>query len=364
RDSAGNFYVADASANVIRKVTPGGVVSILAGAAGSAGSADGTGAAARFNQPGGVAVDASGNVIVADTGNALIRKISPPGVVTTLAGDATLRGNVDGTGSAARFNHPTGLAVDAAGNAYVSDTFTHTVRQVTPAGVVTTLAGANGVSGPADGTGAAARFNGPAGLAVDTAGTIYVADTFNHTIRKITAGGVVTTLAGLAGVSGDDDGTGSAAYFSQPTSLAVDAGGNVYVADTGNALIRKISPPGVVTLLAGVPGIAGFADGVGLDALFDQPRGLVVDANGGLVVTDTGNAALRKIAANAAVTTLALTSAPPPAPPATVPQTPATQTPSTGGASASGGGSGGGGAPSHWFLGALALLYALRRRRA
>ncbi|HEX2862128.1 MAG TPA: immunoglobulin domain-containing protein [Lacunisphaera sp.] len=363
RDAAGNLFVADASANVIRKISPAGGVSVFAGTAGNAGSADGTGAAARFNQPGGLAFDPAGNLLVADTGNALIRKLSPAGAVTTLAGDAALRGNVDGAGGAARFNHPTGIAIDSAGNAYVSDTFTHTIRKVTPTGMVSTLAGTPGVSGAADGTGAAARFNHPAGIAVDAAGTIYVADTHSHTIRKITAEGGVTTLAGLAGVSGADDGTGSAAFFSQPTSLAVDANGTVYVADTGNALIRRVLANGIVTLVAGVPGVAGFTDGVGLDALFDQPRGVVLDGNGVLTVVDTGNAALRRIAANAAVTTLALTSAPV-TPPSSVPETPATP-PSPGGSpsTGTGGGGGGGGAPSHWFAGALALLWCLRRLR-
>jgi len=362
RDTAGNLFVADASANVIRKVTPAGAVSIFAGTAGSAGSQDGTGAAARFNQPGGLAFDAAGNLHVADTGNALIRRITPAGVVTTLAGDASLRGNVDGTGGAARFNHPAGIAFDAAGNAYVSDTFTHTVRKVTSAGAVTTLAGANGVSGAVDGPGAQARFNNPSGLAVAADGTIYVADTNNQTIRKIAADGTVTTLAGLAGVAGSSDGTGSFALFSQPTSLAVDAGGTLYVADTGNALIRRVTPAGAVTLVAGVPGIAGFADGVGLDALFDQPRGLALEGTGALVVADTGNAALRKVAANAAVTTLALTVAPATTPPPTTPEPPPSQ-PSTGGSPSGGGssGGGGGGAPSFWFLGALALLGILRR---
>ena len=366
RDASGNLFVADASANVIRKVTPGGAVSVFAGTAGSAGFQDGSGAAARFNQPGGLAFDPAGNLYVADTGNALIRKISPAGAVTTLAGDASLRGNVDGAGSAARFNHPTGIAFDAAGNAYVSDTFTHTLRKITPAGAVTTLAGANGVTGSTDGGGAEARFNHPAGLAVAADGTIYVADTNNQTIRKITTGGVVSTLAGLAGVTGADDGTGNTALFNQPTSLAVDASGTLYVADTGNALIRRVTAAGAVSLVAGVPGIAGFADGVGLDALFDQPRGLVLDGIGVLVVADTGNAALRKVAANAAVTTLVLTQPPASNPPVTPPPAQNPSQPSTGGGApgggSSGGGGGGGGAPSVWFLGALALLWCVRQR--
>lgn len=360
RGSSGNLFVSDASANVIRMVTPAGAASIFAGTAGSAGSLDGIGSAARFNQPGGVAFDSAGNLYVADTGNATIRKITAAGVVTTLAGDPSARGNVDATGSAARFNHPVGLSVDATGNIYVADTFTHTVRKITSGGIVTTLAGTNAVSGSSDGSGAAARFSGPAGVAVDASGMVYVADTGNSTIRKITASGVVTTLAGLPGVGGSNDGTGGNALFSQPTSLVVDTNGTVYVADTGNDLIRKVTSAGVVTLLAGVPGIAGLSDGVGLDALLDQPHGMALDGNGNLYVADTGNAALRKIALNGTVTTLALTAAPPPAP---VPSTP-TPAPSTSGSGSTSApsASGGGGAITPWFAGTLALLFALRRR--
>ena len=194
-DSAGNLYVADASNNDIRKVTPAGVVSTLAGATGPTGSQDGTGDSARFNQPSGVAVDSTGNVYLADTGNGTIRKVSSAGAVTTLAGTPVNRGSVDGPGVGALFNAPTGLAVDAAGNLYAADSTNATIRKITPTGVVSTLAGLAGHRGEADGIGNAARFNFPNGVAVDGAGSIYVADTYNHTIRKITPAGAVNTLA-------------------------------------------------------------------------------------------------------------------------------------------------------------------------
>ena len=158
----------------------------LAGTAGSFGSTDGTGSAARFYFPQGVAVDSAGNVFVADMFNDTIRKITSAGVVTTLAGLADSSGSTDGTGSAARFNFPTSVAVDSAGNVYVADTTNQTIRKVTSAGVVTTLAGSAGNAGSADGTGSAARFSGPHGVAVDTAGNIFVADRSNHTIRSST----------------------------------------------------------------------------------------------------------------------------------------------------------------------------------
>jgi sugar lactone lactonase YvrE len=358
-DSAGNFYVADSSDDTIRKITPAGVVSTLAGSTGAVGTQDGTGTNARFNQPGGLAVDAAGNVYVADTGNATIRKITTAGVVTTLAGSAANRGNRDGVGSAAWFNSPSGIAVDASGNLYVADAMNATIRKITPDGTVSTLAGAAGAPGDADGSGSGARFNFPSGIATDSR-QIYVADCYNHTIRRITPDGVVTTVAGSAGISGGNDGTGIYALFNQPAGVAVDPAsdaGGFYVADTGNGTIRRVMPGGGVTTLAGVAGIAGLRDGAGGNALFNQPRGLVVDGNRNLWVVDTGNGAIRKVTPNGVVTTLALTAdTPTPLPPSGGTTTPP---PATGNGSTSGGG-GGGGAPSEWFCGALLLLAAVR----
>jgi len=230
-------------------ITPAGVVTTLAGLPGTGGSADGTGTAARFSGPFAVAVDAAGTVYVADTFNHTIRRITPAGVVTTLAGLAGSAGAVDGTGSAARFATPHAIAVDAAGNVYVAE-LSHTIRKITPAGVVSTLAGLASTVGSADGTGSAARFQDPRGVAVDAAGNVYVSDTANRTVRRITPAGDVTTLAGLAGATGNVDGTGSAARFASPRGASVDAAGDLYVADTNNGSIRKITPAGVVTTFA------------------------------------------------------------------------------------------------------------------
>ncbi|MEO5881893.1 MAG: SMP-30/gluconolactonase/LRE family protein [Caldimonas sp.] len=304
-DAAGNFYIADTGNHRINKITSTGVFSTLAGSAGNAGTADGTGSAARFNVPRGLAVDSAGNVYVADTFNETIRKITPAGVVSTLAGLAGIGGSVDGTGSAARFSAPYSVAVDAAGTLYVADTSNQTIRRITPAGVVTTLAGLAGSAGFVDGTGNAARFTNPRGVAVDTAGNIYVADSGTQTIRRITPAGTVSTLAGLAPVVGSADGTGSAARFADPRGIAVDAADNVYIGDTGNRTVRKITPAGVVTTLAGLANNAGNVDGTGSAARFASPRGTAVDAAGNVYVADFNNESIRKITPAGVVTTFA-----------------------------------------------------------
>ena len=300
-DADGNVYVVDRSNHTIRKITPAGVVTTLAGTAGTSGSADGTGAEARFDKPEGVATDVSGNVYVADINNDTIRKITPAGVVTTLAGK---RFGADGTGAEASFDGPRGVATDSGGNVFVADRFYHTIRKITPTGVVTTLAGTAGVSGSVDGTGAAARFNLPYGVATDASGNVYVADQSNNTIRKITPAGVVTTLAGTARMAGSADGTGAAARFSLPSAVATDADGNVYVVDRSNHTIRKITPAGVVTTLAGTAGTRGSADGTGAAASFNQPRSVATDTSGNVYVTDTVNSTIRKITPDGVVTTL------------------------------------------------------------
>lgn len=299
-DSAGNIYVADAGNHVIRKITSGGVVSTLAGAAGATGSVDGVGGAARFNMPSGVAVDAAGNVYVADSGNHIIRVISAAGNVTTLAGAPQVIGSTDGAGSQARFSFPSGIAVDIIGTIYVADTYNHTIRKITSGSLVTTLAGLPASPGTANGSGNGARFAYPNGLAVDATYNIYVADSQGYQIRKISPAGVVSSLAGLASSPGSTDGNGVGARFSLPQGVAVDTGGNVYVADTGNHLIRRITPAGDVATIAGLAGAAGSADGSGNTVRFNQPYGVAVDAAGNIYVADTFNHTIRRSGAVAA----------------------------------------------------------------
>ena len=277
----------------------------FAGSPSGAGSSDGTGSAARFRWPNGVALDSTGNVYVADTWNHTIRKTTPDGVVSTVAGLAYKRGSADGTGVNARFAFPFGVALDSAGNVYVADSDNATIRKITPDGVVSTLAGLAGGYGRADGTGSVARFNSPAGVALDSAGNVYVADSGANTIRKVTPGGVVTTLAGLAGSQGSVDGTASDARFAEPRGITVDSASNVYVTDTYNPTIRKITPSGVVNTLAGLVGHWGSADGTGSVARFSAPAGLAVDDTDNVYVADGGDSTIRKITPGGVVSTLA-----------------------------------------------------------
>lgn len=289
-DASGDLFVADSGNDRIREIAHAGDVTTLAGS--SYGSLDGPVASARFADPTGIALDASGDILVADTGNNRIRMIAN-GQVSTLAGGAA--GYADGSGSAAEFQNPAGMAVGPGRTLYVADTGNDCIREVSPSGQVTTLAGEPGKPGLADGSPSQTQFNGPMALAYDPVHQIlYVADTGNHSIREIRADGTVSTLAG-SGAFGDSDGTGSAATFDGPSGIAVDAAGNVFVADTNNNTIREIAPSGLVRTIAG-SGYEGNADEIGLAAEFSAPAGLAI-GEGGVLVCDSGNGRIRLVRA-------------------------------------------------------------------
>ena len=296
-DSSGNVYVADTYNHRIRKISTEKVVSTIAGGS-TSGFADGAGTSARFYYPTDVAVDAEGNVYVADQLSHRIRKITPDGVVSTIAGGST-SGFADGAGTSARFNNPSGLALDSSGNVYVADQYNHRIRKIAPAvgesdREVSTIAGGS-TRGSDDGAGRSARFNNPTGLALDSSGNIYVADYGNHLIRKISTEKVVSTIAG-GSTSGSADGAGRSARFTSPYGLALDAEGNLYVADSSNHLIRKITPGGLVSTIAGGGSTAsGKENGPGRSARFNSPYGLALDAEGNLYVADRDNHRIRKM---------------------------------------------------------------------
>jgi len=292
-DGAGNLFVGDAG--TVRKIVIAtGEVTTFAGTGSQAGSNDGTGAAARFNFPQGIASDGSGNVFVADSDNLTIRKVViATGEVTTLAGSPGQTGSRDGVGTAARFNFPQGIESDGSGNVFVVDSYNCTIRKVVIAtGEVTTFAGSPEEPGHIDGTGAAARFDNPTGMASDGAGNLFVADP--HTIRKVViATGEVTTLAGSPKQNGHTDGTGAAARFTDPYCMASDGAGNLFVAD-GDVIRQMVIATGEVTTLAGSPGSLDSADGVGANAHFSALSGIVHDGNGNLFVADN-NCTIRKV---------------------------------------------------------------------
>jgi len=291
-DASGNVYVADALNNLIRKITPAGVVTTFAGN-GLPGLVNGPAlGGAEFNNPYGLAFDAAGNMYVADRNNSVIRKISTTGTVSTLAGSTV--GYQDSTNPlSAKFNAPAGVAVDALGNVYVTDCHNNRIRMITPAGVVSTFAG-NGTATLANGTGTSASLNQPFGITIDASGNLYVADWYNHAIRKITQGAVVTTLAGT-GISGHADGAAASATFYYPAGVAIDANGNIYVADEDNHKIREISVAGTVSTIAGT-GSSGSAIGIGTASTFYNPIGIAIDATGFVYVADFNNDMIRKVA--------------------------------------------------------------------
>jgi sugar lactone lactonase YvrE len=294
-DGLGNLYFTDARHQVICRMTSTGGITVIAGKWGMPGSADGLGSEARFHNPRGIARDATGNLYVADTSNDTIRRITPDGVATTLAGMAKASGNTDGVGKAARFNYPCGLAMDASGTLYVADLYNYVIRKVTPGGLVTTFAGQVGKSAGINGPAHKAGFDSPVGLAVDNYGNVYVADMNLNSIRKITAAGRVITLAGqLTFQPGHADGMGRAAQFFHPCGVAADEAGNIYVADSSNDLIRRIAPDGTVVTLAGVAGQPGDADGAGSRARFGDPFRIAVDGTGNLYVTDLDHGVIRE----------------------------------------------------------------------
>jgi sugar lactone lactonase YvrE len=303
-DSKGRVYVGDSGNETIRRITSG-VTSTFAGKAIRKGSTNAKGAAARFNDPNGITLAPNSDVYVADTGNSMVRTIDASGTVTTLAGSPTTPGSTSGTGAAALFNGPCGVALDGSNNVYIADTYNNTIRFATGSGVVTTIAGTAGVTGSANGSGTNAFFFHPKGIAVDANNIIYVADTSNDLIRKITPAGVVSTLAGKAGVSGTTDGVGAAALFNAPQGIAVDASGTVFVADTGNNTIRVVSAGGSVRTFTGLPGVSGTNDGTGSSALFNGPQSITVDGTNGIFVADTLNQTIRLVLSNGAVSTFA-----------------------------------------------------------
>ncbi len=283
-DSMGNIFVADESNHKIRKISSDGVVSTFAGS--TSGFMDGIGTNAKFLGPSGVCVDNADNIYVADRYNHKIRKITPTGVVSTVAGSS--QGFLNGSPTVAKFNFPSALCVDNLGNIFVADRDNHRIRKISSSGAVTTFAGST--QGYLDGISISAKFNRPLGICLDPSGNIFIADIENEGIRKITSDGTVSTFAGT--IYGFNDGNGINAQFHRPLGICSDSSGNLYVSQISN--IRKITPPADVTTIAGDTG-NGSGDGDALTAQFNTPGGIAIDGGGNILVADTANHRIRKI---------------------------------------------------------------------
>jgi streptogramin lyase len=293
----GSVYIADNQNHTIRKISANSTVETFAGKAGEPGNANGPKSEARFDSPSGIVVAPDGTLFVTDTGNHTIRCISANGDVSTIAGIAGQSDFANGIGSDARFNSPLGIARSTSGTLYVADSGNHVVRAIAPDNTVTTLAGEPEVWGSSDGTGAAAHFNNPVGIAMDSHGAIFVADANNYTIRKISSLGEVTTFVGLTGKDGSADGPGTQARFGKPAELAIDSRDNLYVTDSLNHTIRKITSAGFVSTVAGLVGRDGSNDGVNGAGRFFNPYGIAVSPKGELFIADTYNQTIRKLLA-------------------------------------------------------------------
>lgn len=291
-DAQGNTYVADRQNHVIRKITAAGVVSTFAGTGTAGYSNNNIGTRADFYLPHNVLLTPQGDLLVADTGNGCIRQITPAGAVSTFAGTG-VPGYLNGPVFSARFEAPIGLAQDAAGNVYVADAGDYRIRRIDSVGNVTTLAG-SGVRGYLDGPAATARFAEPQGLAVDANGNLFIADRAANRIRKLSRAGVVSTYAGSGAVA-FLDGPAATARFSAPTGLALDGNGDVYVMDRDNQRLRRIeAATGLVSTVAGA-GTVGNLDGPALGAKFAGPRGIAI-SGGSIYVADLSNHRIRRVA--------------------------------------------------------------------
>jgi len=299
RDVQGNLYVGELQRHRIRKVSPSGVITTFAGtgAAGYSGNG-GKAGMATMNGPLSIAIDTAGNVIFADSNNNRVRKVMPGGLIVTVAGNGSAVSSGDGGfATSAGIARPYGVALDAVGNLYVSESLGHRIRMITPAGTISTFAG-NGIAafGGDDGAAISASLNQPAEIAFDAAGNLYVADTWNHRVRKVTPAGMISTVAGAPVTSS----------LSFPYSVEIDAGGNLYVGDSGCALF-KLPPGGALGRVAGGDGTCTFnGDGMqAIDATVDFADGIAFAPNGDLYYTDSGQYRVRKIDAGGTISTVA-----------------------------------------------------------
>ncbi|WP_026260880.1 NHL repeat-containing protein [Spirosoma luteum] len=309
-DGSGNLYIADQQNHRIRKVAPSGIITTVAGTGSYGFSGDGGAAtAATLANPAGIALDGSGNLYIADSQNHRIRKVATNGIITTVAGTGTAGYGGDGAAAtAASLNNPVGVTVDGTGNLYIADALNHRIRKVASSGIITTVAGTGTAGFSGDGAAAtAATLNAPAGVTVDASGNLYIADASNHRIRKVSASGIISTVAGNGTAGYNEDGVAAnTTSLNNPAGLAVDGGGNLYIADQSNHRIRKVSTLGIITTVAG-NGIGVYSGDGGMATMTSlySPGGVTIDGTGNVFIADALNHRIRKVATNGIITTVA-----------------------------------------------------------
>jgi sugar lactone lactonase YvrE len=306
-DGAGNLFIADCYNNRIRKVSGGGIITTIAGSTAGYAGDGGPATLALLWAPCAVALDASGNLFIADQINNVIRKLSASGIITTVAGGGEWLGD-GGLATSARLSSPSGVAVDVAGNLFIADSGNNRIRKVSASGIITTVAGsgAGGFSLPGSGFAGdggpaiSALLSQPTGIVADTAGNLFIADSYNNRIRKVSTGGIITTVAGSGAITGytggfsGDGGSATSAQLSRPYDVVLDASGNLLISDSLNNRIRKVSASGIITTVAGGGAVLGDG-GPATSGILGGPFGIALDASGNLFIADFDDGRIREV---------------------------------------------------------------------
>jgi sugar lactone lactonase YvrE len=291
-DGSGNVYIADYYSSVVEKVTPSGTVSIIAGIPGKAGAptaGPATSSHLQLGEPAGLAVDSAGNLYIADQANEVVEKVTPSGTLSIIAGIPGKAGApTAGPATSSELDLPSGVAVDSSGNVYIADLENNVVERVTPSGTLSVYAGTGASGAPTPGPATHSDLNGPAGLAMSASGTLYIADTYNHVVEKVTPSGTLSIIAGTSGQGGSPSpGPATGSELDEPESVAVDSSGNVYISDAYDFTVDKVTPSGTLSILAGTPGQQGApTPGAATSGDLAGPAGVAVDGSGDVYIAD------------------------------------------------------------------------------